>query len=134
MNRSNFCGGDFNGSVNVQGDFTVIITDKKVEQVIDDPEQLKAIKKTHGSSFNYRTVSWKEFVVKYVENCDEGINAVAKATGMGPAACWGRHRAMVLWGWDIPEINDTPPPPPMTKTEANALIRATKREKLRKAR
>lgn len=125
MNSSNFCGNDFNGTIRVGGNFTVIINKDNVEQVIDDPKALKTIIKT--SNVNYKTVDWDEFLVKYVQNASAGISAVVKATGLSANTCWGRQRAMLSWGWNVPKINSPEPPAPMSKEAANAIIAETKR-------
>lgn len=125
MNSSNFCGNDFNGTIRVGGNFTVIINKNNVEQVIDDPKALKTIIKT--SNVNYKTVDWDEFLVKYVQNASAGISAVVKATGLSANTCWGRQRAMLSWGWNVPKINSPEPPAPMSKEAANAIIAETKR-------
>jgi hypothetical protein len=125
MNSSNFCGNDFNGTIKVGGNFTVIINKNNVEQVIDDPKALKTIIKT--SNVNYKTVDWDEFLVKYVQNASAGISAVVKATGLSANTCWGRQRAMLSWGWNVPKINSPEPPAPMSKEAANAIIAETKR-------
>jgi hypothetical protein len=129
MNSSNFCGNDFNGTIKVGGNFTVIINKNNVEQVIDDPKALKTIIKT--SNVNYKTVDWDEFLVKYVQNASAGISAVVKATGLSANTCWGRQRAMLSWGWNVPKINSPEPPAPMSKEAANAIIAETKRKKFK---